>query len=47
MMTARARSVLYLTWLSARFSVGRLVGITVGVALGSPCYRSWSARPRG
>lgn len=34
MMTARARSVLYLTWLSARFSVGRLVGITVGVALG-------------
>ena len=34
MMTARARSVLYLTWLSARFSVGRLVGITVGVSLG-------------
>lgn len=33
-MIAGMRSVLHLTWLSARFSVGRLVGITVGVALG-------------
>lgn len=34
-MFASARSVLHLTWLSARFSVGRLAGITVGVALGT------------
>ena len=34
-MFAGARSVLHLTLLSARFSVGRLVGITVGVALGT------------
>lgn len=34
-MFAEARSVLYLAWLSARFSAGRLVGITVGIALGT------------
>ena len=34
-MLAEARSVLYLTWLSARFSAGRLIGITMGVALGT------------